>query len=139
MKDMLPAAFREKLHRSHAVKVRVSYDQMTNKVIAKIIKARLVDLNIYNPQSPLDCRISINFEMRFDGDIEDIIASGYGDRIPDRAKDRMSYTQSQYQIDLTQVTQVVSVNASQSLPSRLIQANYIPEHKSHRKGTRTRN
>ncbi|KAE9367039.1 mRNA triphosphatase CET1 [Stipitochalara longipes BDJ] len=106
----LPAAVRKQLNARHTVKVRVTHDQKTNQVLAKIIKARINDLDIYNPQSPLDCRISINLEMRYDGDIEDIIAAGIGERIPDRSKDRLSYTQSFYQIDLTQVTQVTSVN-----------------------------
>jgi polynucleotide 5'-triphosphatase len=112
MNASLPAVFREKLNPRHTVKVRVTHDQKTNQVLAKIIKARITDLDIYNPQSPLDCRISINFEMRFEGDIEDIIAAGIGERIPDRSKDRLSYTQSHYQIDLTQVTQMISVNVS---------------------------
>jgi hypothetical protein len=112
MHASLPAAVREKLNPRHAVKVRVTHDQKSNQVLAKIIKARIVDLDIYNPQSNLDCRISINFEMKYDGDIEDIITSGVGERIPDRNKDRLSYTQSHYQIDLTQVTQTTSVNVS---------------------------
>jgi polynucleotide 5'-triphosphatase len=112
MNATLPAAVRHVLNPRHTVKVRVTHDQKTNQVLAKIIKARIIDLDIYNPQSPLDCRISINFEMKFDGDIEDIIAMGIGERIPDRSKDRLSYTQSHYQIDLTQVTQVTSVNVS---------------------------
>ena len=112
MNAALPAAVREKLNPRHTVKVRVTHDQKTNQVLAKIIKARITDLDIYNPQSPLDCRISINFEMRFEGEIEDVIAAGIGERIPDRIKDRLSYTQSHYQIDLTQVTQVTSVNVS---------------------------
>jgi polynucleotide 5'-triphosphatase len=112
MLGSLPAAVREKLNPRHAVKVRVTHDQKSNQVLAKIIKARITDLNIYNPQSKLDCRISINFEMKYDGDIEDIIATGIGERIPDRNKDRLSYTQSHYQIDLTQVTQTTSVNVS---------------------------
>lgn len=110
MHGTLPAAVREKLNPRHAVKVRVTHDQKSNQILAKIIKARITDLDIYNPQSKLDCRISINFEMKYDGDIEDIIAAGIGERIPDRNKDRLSYTQSHYQIDLTQVTQTTSVN-----------------------------
>ena len=110
----LPAAVRDLLNNRHTVKVRVTHDQKTKQVLAKIIKARVNDLDIYNPQSPLDCRLSINLEMRYDGELEDIIAAGagIGERIPDRSKDRLSYTQSYYQIDLTQVTQVTSVNVS---------------------------
>lgn len=101
MHGIIPPALREKLNPRHAVKVRVTHNQKSREPKAKIIKARIVDLDIYSPTTPLDCRISINFEMRFDGDI-----AGLGDRSgPDRNKDRLSYTQSMYQIDLTQVTQ----------------------------------
>lgn len=104
MFGMIPPALRERLNPNHGTKVRITHDQKTKEPKAKIIKARLCDLNIYNPQTPLDCRISINFEMRFDGDVEDL-----GQRsASDRNKDRLSYTQSMYQIDLTQVTQVVT-------------------------------
>lgn len=105
----LPPAVRQKQNPRHAVKVRVSYDQKTNQEIAKIIKVRLVDLDILNPGSPLDCRISINLEMRYDGDVDDLIKS---DSSPDRIKDRLSYTQSHYQIDLTQVSQTVAAPVS---------------------------
>ncbi len=101
MHGLIPPALREKLNPRHGVKVRVTHNQKQKEPKAKIIKARIVDLDIYSPTTPLDCRISINFEMRFDGDIEDL-----GERAgPDRNKDRLSYTQSMYQIDLTQVTQ----------------------------------
>jgi hypothetical protein len=122
MHGSLPAAVREKLNPRHAVKVRVTHDQKSNQILAKIIKARITDLDIYNPQSKLDCRISINFEMKYDGDIEDIIAAGIGERIPDRNKDRLSYSQSHYQIDLTQVTQTTSVNVS--FPSTKLSRDY---------------
>jgi hypothetical protein len=109
MLDSLPAIIRERVN-PRQVKIRVSYDQKTNNILAKIIKARIADLSIHNPQSDLDCRISVNFEMRFDGDVEEIIAAGVGERHPDRGKDRLSYTQGPYQIDLTQVTQNISAN-----------------------------
>ncbi|PBP18173.1 mRNA capping enzyme, partial [Diplocarpon rosae] len=103
MYSIIPPALREKIPGNHSVKVRVTHDQKSREVKAKIIKARICDLDILNPQTPLDCRISINFEMRFDGDIEELgRTSG-----PERNKDRLSYTQSMYQIDLTQVTQQV--------------------------------
>jgi polynucleotide 5'-triphosphatase len=109
----LPPAVREKLNPRHAVKVRVSYDQKNpDAIIAKIIKARVADLDIYNPAFPLDCRISINFEMRYDGDIEELKAVAGENRQPDRNKDRLSYSQSLYQIDLTQITQNTLVNVS---------------------------
>jgi polynucleotide 5'-triphosphatase len=94
----------------HAQKLRISHDQKTNQILGKIIKARIADLDILFPGLPLDCRISINFEMRFDGEMADIMEIATENRQPDRMKDRLSYTQSHYQIDLTQVTQLVSVN-----------------------------
>jgi polynucleotide 5'-triphosphatase len=80
------------------------------------MKARVADLDIYNPQSPMDCRISINLEMPYEGDVEELKAIATDSRIPDRNKDRLSYTQSHYQIDLTQVTQLTSVGVSDSHP-----------------------
>ena len=111
MHGMIPPALREKLNPRLGVKVRITHDQKTGEPLAKIIKARIIDLDIYSPMTPLDCRISINFEMRFDGDVQDL-----GEKTSsDRNKDRLSYTQSMYQIDLTQVTQSSSVNVSTNL------------------------
>jgi polynucleotide 5'-triphosphatase len=92
------------LNPRHTVKVRVSHDQKTGQLLAKIIKTRVADLDLYNPRFPLDCRISVNLEMRYDGDVEGLVSSADSARMPDRNKDRLSYTQSHYQIDLTQVT-----------------------------------
>lgn len=109
----LPPAVQEQLKKTrYTPKLRVTHDQRTNQIIAKIVKARVADIDILFPGSPLDCRISINFEMRFDGDVEDFMDVPAENRQPDRKKDRLSYTQSHYQIDLTQVTQVTSVNVS---------------------------
>ena len=105
----LPPVVRENLRSMHGVKVRVTYDQRTNQELARILKVRLQDLDIYSPQSPLDCRISITFEMKWDGVLEDLVRSTTS---ADRHKDRLSYSQSHYQIDLTQVTQDVLVNVS---------------------------
>lgn len=100
----LPASIRNELNPRHTVKVRVSHDQRTGQLIAKIIKSRVADMDIHFPRFPLDCRISVNLEMRYDGDVESLIGSSEGSRMPDRNKDRLSYKQSHYQIDLTQVT-----------------------------------
>lgn len=88
----------------HAPKVRVTHDQKTGQVLARIIKTRVQDLDIYIPNSPLDCRISVNLEMKYDGDTEALVRGSERQNQPDRNKDRLSYTQSHYQIDLTQVT-----------------------------------
>jgi polynucleotide 5'-triphosphatase len=100
----LPGCMRAVQNPRHVVKVRVTRDQRSGELLAKIIKARVADLDIYNPQSLLDCRISVNLEMRYDGDVESLISSSESVRMPDRNKDRLSYTHSHYQIDLTQVT-----------------------------------
>lgn len=50
--------------------------------------------------------------MRYDGDIEELKSQVTEAPRADRNKDRMSYTQTVYQIDLTQVTQQVTVNVS---------------------------
>jgi len=84
----------------------------TNEVLAKIVKARIADLDILLPRQPLDCRISVNLEMRYDGDIDGLAGGGDEAKRPDRNKDRVSYTQSHYQIDLTQVTQVFGANGT---------------------------
>jgi len=94
----------------HAQKLRISYDQKSGQLLAKIIKARIADLDIIFPRSPLDCRISVNLEMQFDAEMKEIMSLVTEARQPDRMKDRMSYTQSHYQVDLTQVTQNVLVN-----------------------------
>ncbi|KAA8577091.1 hypothetical protein EYC84_007098 [Monilinia fructicola] len=110
MHATLPPALRALLNPRYTVKVRVTHDQKTGQPLAKIIKARVADLDIFFPSLILDCRISINFEMRFDGDIDDLIASSDGAQRPDRNKDRLSYKQSHYQVDLTQVTQSLVSN-----------------------------
>jgi polynucleotide 5'-triphosphatase len=100
--------------RRDSVKVRVSTEQKTGKLLGMIIKARVGDMNIYNPQYDMDCRISINLEMPYGGSLEELKAIATDARIPDRNKDRLSYTQNHYQIDLTQVTQHTSSNVSLS-------------------------
>ncbi|KAK0712833.1 CYTH-like domain-containing protein [Lasiosphaeria miniovina] len=105
--QMLPACVANLVAaRQHAAKVRITYDQKTNEVLAKIIKARVADISIHFPDSPLDCRISINLEMDWDGPIDKLENDGRAP-IPHRNKDRLSYTHSHYQVDLTQVTQMV--------------------------------
>ena len=88
-------------------KIRVTHDKRTGKELAKIIKARVEDLDIYMPRQTLDCRISVNLEMRYDGHMEALAPAS---EQMERSKDRLSYNQSQYQIDLTQVTQIVNVS-----------------------------
>ena len=74
--------------------------------LAKIVKVRLRDLDIHFPKSMFDCRISINMEINYSGDVQ-------GELDPDkengkvrsaRRKDRLTYVHQGMQIDLTQVT-----------------------------------
>ena len=86
-------------------KVRITTDQKTGKEIAKIIKARVADIDIYSPRTAFDWRISVNVEMNFDGDMRGLVETDRKDgKKADRNKDRMSYKHLAYQIDLTQVT-----------------------------------
>ncbi|CAM1508569.1 Fc.00g054170.m01.CDS01 [Cosmosporella sp. VM-42] len=102
----IPGCVRSRLgSRSKSIRVRISHDQKTGEVINKIIKARVADIDIHLPLCPMDCRISVNLEMNWDGTVEELEQhSAPSDRQPDRNKDRLSYTHGHYQIDLTQVT-----------------------------------
>lgn len=86
-------------------KVRITTDQKTGKVLAKIIKARVADIDIYSPMTLFDWRISVNVEMDYKGEMTDLVEPQTRDgKQADRNKDRMSYKHLAYQIDLTQVT-----------------------------------
>lgn len=86
-------------------KVRVTTNTRTGEEIAKIIKVRVADIDIYSPRTAFDWRVSVNVEMRINGDLKDLVEPGAtGRRGADRNKDRMSYRHLAYQIDLTQVT-----------------------------------
>lgn len=102
----LPASLNAQLNpRQSKAKVRVTSDQKTGKEIARIIKARVADLDVYSPRTAFDWRVSVNIEMNVGGDLRAKIDpfSMDGNR-PERNKNRMSYKHLAYQIDLTQVT-----------------------------------
>jgi hypothetical protein len=100
----LPASIRNTLNPRHNVKLRVTTDQKTGATLARIIKVRVADLDVYSPRTLFDWRISVNLEMNYEGDVSDLVESTDSGRKGDRNKDRMSYTHQAYQIDLTQVT-----------------------------------
>lgn len=87
--------------------VRVTRDQRTGEILAKVIKSRIADLHVYNPGYNFDYRISVNLEADWSGDVQALMdaANARGDvnPKPDRYKDRVSYRHSFCQIDLTQV------------------------------------
>lgn len=104
----IPGCMRSRLgSRARSVRVRLTYDQKTKEVLGKIIKARVADIDLHLPSCPMDCRLSVNLEMDWDGPAQELeqLAASQTDRQPDRNKDRLSYTHGPYQIDLTQVTQ----------------------------------
>ncbi|KAI0179074.1 mRNA triphosphatase CET1 [Hypoxylon sp. FL1284] len=106
MRQRVPPAI-SSLIQGSAIKARVTHDQKTGNVLAKIVKARVADMNIHFPHLALDCRVSINIEWDWDGTAEEIerYQIPNKERPPDRIKDRLSYKHGFYQIDLTQVTQ----------------------------------
>ncbi|KAK7732493.1 mRNA-capping enzyme subunit beta [Cytospora paraplurivora] len=85
--------------------VRITTDQKSGQVKAKITKAKVSDLHIYFPQCDLDCRISINIEAEWQGPVDELEQVNPAGDKADRHKDRLSYTQGNYRVDLTQVTQ----------------------------------
>lgn len=111
-----------KLPRKKTPKVRVTTDEK-GKVINKIIKCRVADLDIYSPDTAFDWRVSVNLEMPYTGDIDGIrsgIGEGKGDNRGSRGerhKDRMSYRclGGKFTVDLTQVTSSFDVSPPQKL------------------------
>lgn len=79
-------------------------------IAARIVKVNVANLQIYSPNDPYDLRISINVEVNLDRpDLQPedlVIAAAANDKdgpLPDRKKDRISYSHLAYQIDLTRV------------------------------------
>lgn len=107
----LPPVIQHNLHPRHKPKVRVTSDQRTGEILAKIVKCRLADLDVYSPRTCLDWRVSVNLEMNYEGDVSDLVVASdnlnnagmAGKKTVERNKDRMSYRHLAYQIDLTQV------------------------------------
>ncbi|KAF7597259.1 mRNA-capping enzyme subunit beta [Aspergillus hancockii] len=100
----LPPVIRQNLNPRHKPKVRVTVDQRTGEVLAKIVKCRIADLDVYSPRTCVDWRISVNLEMNYEGDVGHLpVVDTSRGRGGERNKDRMSYRHLAYQIDLTQV------------------------------------
>lgn len=102
--EELPPVIRSNLNPRHKPKVRVTTDQNTGEVLAKIVKCRVADMDVYSPRTPFDWRVSVNLEMEYGGDIRNlpVVDASKGGR-GERNKDRMSYRHLAYQVDLTQV------------------------------------
>lgn len=89
--------------KGHTAKVRRTFDKQTQALKAQIIKTRVADLDIYNPNDSFDYRISISLETPWDGPDSHLIMTN--EPQDDRMKDRLSYKHRDYQIDLTQISQ----------------------------------
>ena len=90
------------MQKRHKPRVRITSDLDTLAVKARIIKSRIADLEIYNPNADFDYRISISIESPWDGD--NMHLTPLEEQGAERNKDRMSYRHMAYQIDLTQVS-----------------------------------
>ncbi|KAJ5812027.1 hypothetical protein N7474_008328 [Penicillium riverlandense] len=100
----LPPVIRHNLNPRHKPRVRVTTDQRTGEVLAKIIKCRVADFDVYSPSTHVDWRVSVNLEMEYEGDIHNLtVADAAKGGRGERNKDRMSYRHLAYQVDLTQV------------------------------------
>jgi hypothetical protein len=113
----LPPIVQHHLHPRHKPKVRITTDQKTGAVLARIVKCRIADLDVYSPRTCLDWRVSVNLEMNYEGDVSELVVAGDtfstapSRKGAERSKDRMSYRHLAYQIDLTQVAKTeVSCN-----------------------------
>ena len=83
------------------IRVRRTVDKLTHEPKFTIIKTRIADMEIYNPNFEFDYRISISLETDWKGRDEWLT------RLPEyrgRNKDRMSYKHMMFQVDLTQVS-----------------------------------
>lgn len=100
----LPPIIRHNLNPRHKPKVRVTVDQRTGEILAKIVKCRVADLDVYSPSTCVDWRVSVNLEINYEGDVTHlpVVETTHG-RGGERNKDRMSYRHLAYQVDLTQV------------------------------------
>ncbi|KAJ5225276.1 hypothetical protein N7468_006501 [Penicillium chermesinum] len=110
----LPPIIRQNLNPRHKPKVRVTTDQRTGEVLAKIIKCRVADIDVLSPCTAVDWRVSVNLEMEYPGDISNlpVVDASRGGR-GERNKDRMSYRHLAYQVDLTQHELEVEVSAAE--------------------------
>jgi hypothetical protein len=98
----LPPTITPFLDPRHRPRVRITSDRDTLKPTARIIKSRIADIEIYNPATDFDYRISISVESPWEGDNMHLIP--LKEHGMERNKDRVSYRHVAYQIDLTQVS-----------------------------------
>jgi hypothetical protein len=103
--DSLPQPLKDVQGRyRHTPKVRVTTDQKSGEVVAKIIKFRIQDLEIHYPRDAFDVRVSVSFEVNYPGPVELLVPATKEGVPSSRVKDRLSYLHQGISIDLTQVT-----------------------------------
>ncbi|KAL5034685.1 hypothetical protein BDV3_004203 [Batrachochytrium dendrobatidis] len=90
-------------------KVRKTINMKTKQVKCIISKVNVANLEVFLPQSPLDYRVSVNIEHHIEN--IDLLET------PDfsRCKDRLSYSLTPFQVDLTQVKRTVESSYSTSV------------------------
>lgn len=91
------------VHPGHTMKVRRTFNRKDGTMKAQIIKTRVADLDVYNPNDAFDYRVSISLETPWNGSESDLVPGNLNKTPRDRQKDRLSYKHKDYQIDLTQV------------------------------------
>ncbi len=100
--NSLPQPLKDVAARSNRPpKVRVTTDQKTGKELAKIVKFRIQDMEIFCPRDAFDVRISVSFEVDYRGPVDGLTPLGPK---ASRGKNRLSYLHQSISIDLTQVT-----------------------------------
>src|SRR5882757_7218097 len=67
-KRNLPPSIVTWLNPRHKPRVRRTIDEKTGHLKAQIIKTRIADLEVYNPNTDFDYRISISIESPWEGD-----------------------------------------------------------------------
>ncbi|KAJ1667113.1 mRNA-capping enzyme subunit beta [Coemansia sp. RSA 1813] len=85
-------------YKIEGMRIRVTTEKDSGRIISVITKTKVADLNIYSPRTKLDIRITINEEKTLDKPDTDLIKP-----ILERHKDRLSYKQDLWSFDLTQV------------------------------------
>lgn len=129
----LPAYAHKYNQPGHTLRLRTTLDMDPKRapntpapVIARIVKLRLADLDIYSPLHEFDSRLSINIEMDlqhlsnlpdFDTEALTVPVEREKERQPERHKNRLSYRHLAYSIDLTQVTQIVAGPGEKGAPA----------------------
>ncbi|TIB94478.1 mRNA triphosphatase CET1 [Wallemia mellicola] len=101
-------------------KIRVTKDLRTDQVKDVIEKVRVADLAIYSPKRLFDWRISINME------IPQTVPQNQN-MTYSRKKDRLSYTQQEMQVDLTQVFSPNSETPSHELELEMHRPKFLIE------------